>query len=57
MIAVRIPKEIKEYKEKLVFGLNVRQLISVVIALTICIPLYIFGRKIIGCLLYTSSRF
>ena len=48
MIAVRIPKEIKEYKEKLVFGLNVRQLISVVIALTICIPLYIFGRKIIG---------
>jgi hypothetical protein len=48
MIAVRIPKEIKEYKEKLVMGLNLRQLISSVLALGICIPLYLKGRAFIN---------
>ena len=30
-IEVRIPKEIKEYKEKIIFGLSLRQLICVFI--------------------------
>ena len=45
MIAVRIPKEIRAYKEKLVAGLTARQLIASIIAVGICIPLYIFGKK------------
>lgn len=48
MITVRIPKEIREYKEKLVFGLTVRQLIATVLAIGICVPTYIFGRKYIS---------
>ncbi len=44
MIEIKIPKEITEYKEKLMFGLTVRQLISVVAALAVCVPLYIFGK-------------
>lgn len=47
MIAVRIPEEIRKYKEKIVFGLTARQLISTLITLFICIPLYWFGRNII----------
>lgn len=42
MIA-KIPKDIREYKEKVAFGLNVRQLICVGLALMICVPIYIFG--------------
>lgn len=48
MIEVRVPKEISEYKQKFLFGLTVRQFVSVVLALGICVPLYIFGRKSIG---------
>ena len=48
MIAVRIPKDIREYKEKLVFGLNIRQIISIILALSICVPLYIFGKDMYG---------
>ncbi len=44
MISVDVPKEIREYKEKLVFGLTIRQLIAVIIALGICVPLYLYGR-------------
>lgn len=47
MIAVRIPEEIRKYKEKLAFGLTARQLISVIITMIICVPLYWFGRKLI----------
>ena len=42
MISVRIPAEIRKYKEKIAAGLNARQLISVIVALVICVPLYIF---------------
>lgn len=48
MISVDIPKDIREYKEKLVFGLTVRQLLSVVVTLVVCVPLYIWGRKFLG---------
>jgi hypothetical protein len=48
VIAVRIPKEIRDYKEKLIFGLNLRQLIATVLALGMCVPLYLFGRKYVG---------
>jgi len=44
MIIVRIPQEIRKYKEKIAFGLTVRQIISVILAFGICVPLYWFGR-------------
>ena len=47
-IVVRIPKEIKEYKEKLILGLNVRQLASSIVALGVVVPFYIFGRKYVN---------
>lgn len=47
MIAVRIPEEIRKYKERIMFGLSARQLICTIIALGICIPLYFFGNKYI----------
>ena len=47
MITVRIPKEIREYKEKIFLGLSARQLIATIVTLAICIPLYWFGRKFI----------
>lgn len=47
MIAVRIPEEIRKYKEKIVFGLTARQLICTLAALFICVPLYWVGRKYI----------
>lgn len=45
MIEIRIPKEIKNYREKLFFGLTLRQCICAGAALLICVPLYIFGSK------------
>lgn len=47
MISIRIPKEIKEYKEKLILGLNLRQLIAAAVGVGIAVPLYLFGRKFI----------
>jgi hypothetical protein len=48
MIAVRIPKEIRAYKEKIFLGLTLRQLLACASAMVLCIPLYIFGRKVIN---------
>ncbi len=45
MIEIRIPKEIKNYREKLFFGLTMRQCQCAGIALLICVPLYIFGNR------------
>lgn len=45
MIEIRIPKEIKNYREKLFFGLTLRQCICAGAALLICVPLYIFGNR------------
>ena len=48
MIEIKIPKEINEYKEKFLFGLTVRQFVSVAVALVICVPSFIFGKEILG---------
>lgn len=48
MIEIKIPKEIRHYKEKLAFGLTVRQLIAITLALSINIPLYIVGKDVLG---------
>ena len=45
MIEIRIPKEIKNYREKLFFGLTLRQCICTAIALLVCVPIYIFGNR------------
>ena len=47
MIEIRIPKEIKNYREKLFFGLTLRQCLCAGAALLISVPLYIFGNKIL----------
>lgn len=47
MIVVRIPDEIRKYKEKIMFGLTARQLIAIVLALGVCVPLYMFGKDYI----------
>ena len=47
-IEVRIPKEIKEYKEKIIFGLNLRQLISVFIGGVICLSTFFIIKPIVG---------
>lgn len=44
-IEIKIPKEIKEYKETFLFGLTVKKFISLAAALLICVPLYIFGKN------------
>lgn len=48
MIEIKVPKEITDYKEKFLFGLTVRQFVSVVAALAICVPLFIFGKGFIS---------
>lgn len=48
MIEIRIPKEIRTYKEKLFFGMNLRQTICTVIVLVINVPLYYVGRQYLG---------
>lgn len=47
-IEVRIPKEIKEYKEKIIFGLSLRQLISVFIGGIVCLGTYFLISPIVG---------
>ena len=46
-LVIKVPKEIKDYKEKLLFGLTVRQTVATIVSLGICMPLYLFGRKIL----------
>jgi len=48
LIAVRIPEEIRKYKEKIAFGLNARQLVCTLIAFFVCVPLYWYGRNFIA---------
>jgi hypothetical protein len=47
MIEVRIPNEIKKYKETWYFGLNTRQLICVAIAIGLNAPLQLYCRDIL----------
>ena len=48
MIEVKVPKEIRSYKEKLFFGINLRQTICAVLAIGINVPIYIYLRPFIG---------
>lgn len=45
MITVRVPDEIRKYKEKLAFGLTLRQIISITITAAVCVPLWFYGRN------------
>ena len=45
MLTAVIPKDIREYKEKLVAGFTARQLISSIAAICICVPIYLRGRN------------
>lgn len=48
MIEIKIPKEITEYKEKFLFGLTIRQFLSALAALAVCVPLFVFGKNYLG---------
>ena len=48
MIEIKIPKEIRDYKEKFLFGLTIRQFISAAAALAVCVPLFLFGKEALG---------
>ena len=48
MIEIKIPKEIRDYKETIFFGLNLRQIISLAIAFAINVPLYLYSKPYIG---------
>lgn len=48
MIEIKIPKEIRDYKEVIFAGLNLRQIISLSVAFAINVPLYIFTKPYIG---------
>jgi type IV secretory pathway VirB4 component len=45
MITVRIPKDIREYKEKLVAGLTARHLLCLIIGVMLVTPIIVFGKK------------
>ena len=47
-LEVKIPKEITEYREKLIFGLGIRQLFCVAIATILCTITYFVVRPFIG---------
>jgi hypothetical protein len=40
MIEVRIPKEIRDYKEKIFLNMTVRQLVSIIVACGVSVLLY-----------------
>lgn len=48
MITVRIPAEIRKYKEKLIFGLTRRQLLSLVFAAIAGTAIYFIGTHMLG---------
>jgi len=45
MLSAAIPKDIRDYKEKLIAGFTARQLISSIVAVGVCVPIYINGRN------------
>lgn len=48
MIEIKIPKEIRDYKEVIFAGLNFRQIISLFLTFAINIPLYLYTKQFIG---------
>lgn len=47
MFEVKMPREIKAYKEKIALGLTLRQIICITLALMVGVPLYFWGRHYI----------
>lgn len=47
VIEIKIPREIKNYKSKFFFNLTFRQMLCSGLAIGICVPLYVFGKKYI----------
>lgn len=43
MIEVKIPKEIKSYKERFILNMTLRQTLSFIIAVLVILPIYLFG--------------
>lgn len=48
MIEIKIPKDIRAYKEKIFLDMNLRQVISAVGTVAVGIPTYLCGKEIIG---------
>lgn len=48
MIEIKIPKEIRDYKEVIFAGLTLRQIICLSIAFLINVPLYLYTKPYIG---------
>lgn len=44
MLNIQLPAEIRAYKSKLLWGLSVRQVLSLIAALVICVPVGVFGH-------------
>ena len=47
-LEVKIPKEIMEYREKIIFGMGIRQLICVLIALVLGLFTFFCAMPLIG---------
>lgn len=47
-IEVEVPVEIEDYKEKIIFGLSLRQLACMTIAIALCVVSYLFCTKVLG---------
>ena len=54
-IEVRIPKEITEYKEKIMFGMSVRQLVCTVLAVVLAVGMGLLLTKVFGMTIDTAS--
>jgi len=48
MIEIKMNTEIRDYKEIIFAGLNLRQIISLVVAFAVNVPLYIYTKPHIG---------
>ncbi len=48
MIEVKVPKEIRTYKEKILGGFSLRQLLSLIVTGSIVIPVYIYLKEYLG---------
>ena len=47
-IEVRIPKEITEYREKIVFGMSIRKLVCLGIAIALCVGTYLLLTMVLS---------
>lgn len=48
MIEVKVPKEIRKYKEKILGGFSLRQLFFLIITGSIVIPIYLYLKNYLG---------